>query len=88
MYANGLVKLLSLQGVEVYPGFSAAEVLIDEDDKVYGVATGDMGVSKDGIAKGSWESGMELHAKYTLFSEGARGSLSKFLIDNLSLIHI
>ena len=72
-------------GVEVYPGFSAAEVLIDEDDKVYGVATGDMGVSKDGIAKGSWESGMELHAKYTLFSEGARGSLSKFLIDNFEL---
>ena len=72
-------------GVEVYPGFSAAEVLIDEDDKVYGVATGDMGVSKDGIAKDSWESGMELHAKYTLFSEGARGSLSKFLIDNFEL---
>ena len=72
-------------GVEVYPGFSAAEVLIDEDDKVYGVATGDMGVSKDGLAKDSWESGMELHAKYTLFSEGARGSLSKFLIDNFEL---
>ena len=72
-------------GVEVYPGFSAAEVLIDENDKVYGVATGDMGVSKDGLAKDSWESGMELHAKYTLFSEGARGSLSKFLIDNFEL---
>ena len=72
-------------GVEVYPGFSAAEVLIDENDKVYGVATGDMGVSKDGLAKESWESGMELHAKYTLFSEGARGSLSKFLIDNFEL---
>ena len=72
-------------GVEVYPGFSAAEVLIDENDKVYGVATGDMGVSKDGLAKDAWESGMELHAKYTLFSEGARGSLSKFLIDNFEL---
>ena len=50
-----------------------------------GVATGDMGVSKEGLAKDSWESGMELHAKYTLFSEGTRGSLSKFLIDNFSL---
>ena len=69
-------------GVEIYPGFSAAEVLIDDNGKVYGVATGDMGVSRDGSAKDSWESGMELHAKYTLFSEGARGSLSKFLIDN------
>ena len=72
-------------GVEVYPGFSAAEVLVDENNKVYGVATGDMGVSRDGSAKDSWESGMELHAKYTLFSEGARGSLSKYLIDNFDL---
>ena len=72
-------------GVEIYPGFSAAEVLIDDNRKVYGVATGDMGVSRDGSAKDSWESGMELHAKYTLFSEGARGSLSKFLIDNFNL---
>ncbi len=72
-------------GVEIYPGFSAAEVLVDENNKVYGVATGDMGVSRDGSAKDSWESGMELHAKYTLFSEGARGSLSKFLIDNYGL---
>ena len=72
-------------GVEIYPGFSAAEVLFDENQQVKGVATGDMGVSKEGLAKDSWESGMELHAKYTLFSEGTRGSLSKFLIDNFSL---
>jgi electron-transferring-flavoprotein dehydrogenase len=72
-------------GVEIYPGFSAAEVLFDEDNKVKGVATGDMGVSSDGTAKDSWESGMELHAKYTLFSEGTRGSLSKFLIENFNL---
>ena len=71
-------------GVEVYPGFSAAEVLFDENKKVIGVATGDMGVSKEGLAKGSWEPGMELKAKYTLFSEGSRGSLSKFLIKELS----
>ena len=72
-------------GVEIYPGFSAAEVLFDENKRVKGVATGDMGVSKEGLAKDSWESGMELHAKYTLFSEGTRGSLSKFLIDNFNL---
>ncbi len=72
-------------GVEIYPGFSAAEVLFDDNNKVKGVATGDMGVSSDGTAKDSWESGMELHAKYTLFSEGTRGSLSKFLIENFNL---
>ena len=72
-------------GVEIYPGFSAAEVLFDDNKKVKGVATGDMGVSRDGSAKDSWESGMELHAKYTLFSEGTRGSLSKFLIENFNL---
>ena len=65
-------------GIEIYPGFSAAEVLFDKNNRVKGVATGDMGVSRDGTAKDSWEPGMELHAKYTLFSEGARGSLSKF----------
>ena len=72
-------------GIEIYPGFSAAEVLFDENNRVKGVATGDMGVSRNGTAKDSWEPGMELHAKYTLFSEGARGSLSKFLIDNYQL---
>ena len=72
-------------GIEIYPGFSAAEILFDENNRVKGVATGDMGVSRDGTAKDSWEPGMELHAKYTLFSEGARGSLSKFLIDNYQL---
>ena len=72
-------------GVEVYPGFSAAEILFDESKKVIGVATGDMGVSKEGSAKDSWEPGMELNAKYTLFSEGSRGSLSKFLIKDFEL---
>ena len=72
-------------GVEIYPGFSAAEVLFNADNSVKGVATGDMGVSREGGAKDSWEAGMELHAKFTLFSEGTRGSLSKFLIDNFNL---
>ena len=55
--------------VEVYPGFAAAEILYHEDGSVKGVATGDMGVGRDGEHKGSFEPGMELHAKYTLFAE-------------------
>ena len=64
-------------GVEIYPGFAAAEVLYDEDGAVKGVATGDMGIGKDGKNKDSYTPGMELHAKYTLIAEGVRGSLAK-----------
>ncbi len=66
-------------GVEIYPGFAAAEVLHHEDGRVKGVATGDMGVGRDGERKDSYTPGMELHAKYTLFAEGCRGSLTKGL---------
>ncbi|OYX63778.1 MAG: electron transfer flavoprotein-ubiquinone oxidoreductase [Novosphingobium sp. 32-60-15] len=66
-------------GVEIFPGFAAAEVLFDESGSVMGVATGDMGVAKDGSHKGDYQPGMELHAKYTLFAEGARGHLTKRL---------
>ena len=71
-------------GVEIYPGFAAAEVLY-EGDKVAGVATGDMGVGKSREPKDSFTRGMELRAKYTLFAEGARGSLSKTLIRKFNL---
>ncbi|MBX9642529.1 MAG: electron transfer flavoprotein-ubiquinone oxidoreductase [Novosphingobium sp.] len=64
-------------GVEVFPGFPAAEVLYNEDGSVKGVATQDMGVAKDGSHKGDYQQGMELHGKYTLFAEGARGHLTK-----------
>ena len=67
-------------GVEVYPGFAASEVLYNDDGAVYGVATGDMGVSREGEQKDVYTPGMELHGKYVLFAEGARGSLSKQLI--------
>ncbi len=67
-------------GVEIYPGFAAAEVLYGANGEVVGVATGDMGIGKDGKPKDSFTRGMELRAKYTLFAEGARGSLSKQLI--------
>ncbi len=64
-------------GVEVFPGFAAAEVLYNEDGSVKGVATGNMGVDRHGEASSSFQLGMELHAKYTLFAEGARGHLGK-----------
>src|SRR6478736_3383881 len=66
-------------GVEIYPGFAAAEVLYNEDGSVKGVATGDMGVARDGTHKPDYQPGMELHARYTFFAEGARGHLTKEL---------
>src|SRR6478609_2638263 len=72
-------------GVEIYPGFAAAEVLYDDKGAVRGVATGDMGVAKDGSHKSSYTRGMELLGKYTLFAEGARGSLTKQLIAKFGL---
>ena len=66
-------------GVEIYPGFAATEVLYNEAGAVMGVATGDMGIAKDGHHKDSYQQGMELRAKYTLFAEGCRGNLGKQL---------
>ena len=71
-------------GVEIYPGFAAAELLF-ENEAVAGVATGDMGVAKDGHHKSGFTRGVELRAKYTLLAEGARGSLSKTLIEQFGL---
>jgi electron-transferring-flavoprotein dehydrogenase len=72
-------------GVEIYPGFAAAEVLFDANGAVAGVATGDMGLARDGRHKDSFTRGMELRAKYTLFAEGARGSLTKVLVKRFGL---
>jgi electron-transferring-flavoprotein dehydrogenase len=72
-------------GVEIFPGFPAAEVLYTEDGAVRGVATGNMGVGKDGEPTGNFQLGMELHAKYTLFCEGARGNLGRQLTDKFKL---
>jgi electron-transferring-flavoprotein dehydrogenase len=72
-------------GVEIYPGFAANEVLYGENDEVTGVATGDMGIGKDGAPKDSFTRGMELRAKYTLFGEGARGQLTKTLVARFGL---
>src|SRR6201996_1984646 len=72
-------------GVEIYPGFAAAEVLYDDNGAVRGIATGDMGIGRDGKPKDSFTRGMELLGKYTLFAEGARGSLTKQLIAKFKL---
>jgi electron-transferring-flavoprotein dehydrogenase len=72
-------------GVEIFPGFAAAEILWNDDGSVKGVATGDMGIARDGSRKDSWQPGLELHAKYTFFAEGVRGHLSKQLIRHYSL---
>ncbi|MFC4159149.1 electron transfer flavoprotein-ubiquinone oxidoreductase [Chitinimonas lacunae] len=72
-------------GVEIYPGFAAAEVLYHDDGSVKGVATGDMGVARDGSHKPEYAAGMELHAKYTLIAEGVRGSLAKELQQRFDL---
>jgi electron-transferring-flavoprotein dehydrogenase len=71
-------------GVEIYPGFAAAEVL-EEDGRVVGIATGDMGITKDGTPGDAYQPGMELRAAYTVFAEGCRGSLTKRLMTRFNL---
>jgi len=72
-------------GVEIFPGFAAAEILFNDDGSVKGVATGDMGVARDGTHKPDYQPGLELHAKYTLFAEGCRGHLTKEMIRTFDL---
>ena len=72
-------------GVEIYPGFAATEVLYGDAGEVRGVATGDMGIAKDGSHKAGYQPGMELRARYTLFAEGCRGSLSQALMRRFAL---
>ena len=66
-------------GIEIFPGFAAAEILFNDDGSVKGVATGDMGIARDGTRKADWQPGMEIHARYTFMAEGARGHLTKEL---------
>jgi len=84
-----LAKWLAAQaealGVEVYPGFAASQILYHDDGSVKGVATGDMGVAEDGSQKASYEPGMELHARQTIFAEGCRGHLTKILFEKFDL---
>ncbi len=72
-------------GVEIYPGFAGAEVLYNDDGSVKGIATGDMGRLKDGSEGPAYQTGMELHARYTLFAEGCRGHLGKLVEERFEL---
>ena len=80
-----LAEQAEAMGVEIYPGFAAAEVLYHDDGSVKGVATGDMGIGADGQPTDLHQPGMELHAKYTFIAEGVRGSLAKMLFDRFDL---
>lgn len=86
---SNVVKWLAQQaeqlGVEIFPGFAAAEVLYNDDGSVKGVATGNMGVGKDGQPHGGFQLGMELLGRYTVFAEGARGHLGRQLISRFKL---
>src|SRR5688500_10888898 len=72
-------------GVEIFPGFPAAEILYHDDGSVKGIATGDMGIARDGSRRPDFQPGMELHARYTVFAEGARGHLTKRLTEVFGL---
>lgn len=80
-----LAEQAEAMGVEIYPGFAAAEVLYAEDGSVRGVATGDMGIGKDGEQTANYQPGFELHAKQTIFAEGCHGSLTKTLFEKFDL---
>ena len=87
---GNVVKWMASQaealGVEIFPGFAAAEVLYDDNGAVKGVATGNVGVGRDGTPHDGFQLGMELHGKYTIFAEGARGHLGKQLISKFDLL--
>src|SRR4029078_541874 len=72
-------------GVEIFPGFPASEILFNDDGSVKGVATGDLGIARDGSHRADYQPGMELHARYTFFAEGARGHLTKRLTEIFGL---
>ncbi|MFJ5369246.1 electron transfer flavoprotein-ubiquinone oxidoreductase [Bosea sp. CER48] len=85
LVAKFLATRAEALGVEIYPGFAAAELLFNEDGSVAGTATGDMGIAKDGTVSDRFTRGMELRGRYTLLGEGARGSLSKIAIRKFAL---
>jgi electron-transferring-flavoprotein dehydrogenase len=83
--ARWLAAQAEALGVEIYPGFAASEILFDDKGAVIGIATGDMGIAKDGTISERFTRGMELRGRYTLFGEGVRGHLSKQLIKRFDL---
>lgn len=85
VFMRWLAKEAEALGVEIYPGFSASEILYDESGAVRGIATGDMGLDINGEQTGSYMEGMELHAQQTIFAEGCRGSLSQQIVAHFHL---
>jgi electron-transferring-flavoprotein dehydrogenase len=85
VFAKWLAQQAESLGVEIYPGFAAAEILYHDNGAVKGVATGDMGISKRGEKTAAYQQGIELHAKQTVFAEGCRGSLTKILFEKFNL---
>jgi electron-transferring-flavoprotein dehydrogenase len=85
VFAKWLAQQAEALGVEIYPGFAAAEILYYDDGAVKGVATGDMGINKQGEKTSAWQAGIELHAKQTVFAEGCHGSLTKMLFKKFDL---
>ncbi|MEN5083600.1 electron transfer flavoprotein-ubiquinone oxidoreductase [Bosea sp. TWI1241] len=85
LVARYLAAQAEALGVEIYPGFAAAELLFNEDGSVAGIATGDMGIAKDGSVSDRFTRGMELRGRYTLLGEGARGSLTKIAMKRFAL---
>ncbi|NUF09333.1 electron transfer flavoprotein-ubiquinone oxidoreductase [Snodgrassella sp. ESL0324] len=85
LFCRWLAQQAEEMGVEIYPGFAAAEVLYHPDGSVRGIATGDMGLNKDGQPGSNYQQGMALLAKQTIFAEGCRGSLTKTLIRQFQL---
>ena len=85
IFADGLLPRPKILELIYFPDSAAAEILYNQEGQVYGIATGDMGLSRCGEQKDTYMQGMELHAKYTLFAEGCRGHLGKQLIDKYNL---
>ena len=84
-FVKWLAGQAEAMGVEIYPGFAAAEILYGDQEQVVGVATGDMGIAKNGGLTDHFTRGVELRAKQTLFAEGCRGSLTKMLFEKFKL---
>ena len=84
-FSRWLAEQAEELGVEIFPGFAATEILYNKDGSVRGIATGDLGIGSDGLKTNNYESGIELHAKYTFLAEGARGSLSQEIISKFNL---
>lgn len=84
-FCRWLAEQAEAMDVQIFPGFAASEILYHNDGSVKGVATGDMGVGKDGQPKSTFQAGYELHAKYTVFAEGCRGHLGKMLMEKFNL---